>query len=105
MSDRKAKDMVQARDALLFIVSALRLLVRQGVRSHEDLDSNFMQTLQGRSQDNEALANWLKREEKFKYVSHEIQNEIIKMPSSEVLRGVIADIQEARWFTVIVVYI
>jgi bifunctional DNase/RNase len=96
--------MVQARDALLVIVSTLRLLVRQGlaVRGHEDIDSNFMQTLQVRSQDNEALANWLKREEKCKYESHEIQNEIIKMLAFEVLRGVIADIQEARLFTVIV---
>ena len=81
----------------------MRLLVRQGlaVRGHEDIDSNFMQTLQVRSQDNEALANWLKREEKCKYESHEIQNEIIKMLAFEVLRGVIADIQ-ARLFTVIV---
>ncbi|CAL8319585.1 unnamed protein product [Arctogadus glacialis] len=66
MSDQKAKEMVQARDALLVIVSTLRLLVRQGlaVRGHEDIDSNFMQTLQ-------------------------------------VLRRVIADIQEARLFKVI----
>ena len=40
--------------------------------------------------------------ENFKHVSHEIQNEIIKMLAFEVLRGVIADIQEARLFTVIV---
>ena len=39
--------------------------------------------------------------ENFKHVSHEIQNEIIKMLAFEVLRGVIADIQ-ARLFTVIV---
>ena len=61
MSDQKAKDMVQMRDALLVIVSTLRLLVRQGlaIRGHEDIDSNFMQTLQVRWQDIEALANWL----------------------------------------------
>ena len=42
-----------------------------------------------------------KRGEK-KSVLHEIQNEIIKMLAFEVLRGVLADIQEARLFTVIV---
>ena len=53
LSDQKAKDMVQARDALLVIVSTLRLLVRQGlaVRGHEDIDSNFIQTLQVRMQE------------------------------------------------------
>lgn len=104
LSDQKAKDMVQARDALLSVISSLWLLARQGmaIRGHEDFDSNFMQLVMLRAGDNEALAGWMKRKDKFKFLSHDIQNEIIKMLAFEVLRQVIVDVKEAKLFSVIV---
>ena len=104
LSDKKGKDMVQARDALLSVISSLWLLARQGmaIRGHEDFDSNFMQLVMLRAGDNEALAGWMKRKDKFKFLSHEIQNEIIKMLAFEVLRQVIVDVKEAKLFSVIV---
>lgn len=104
LSVQKAKDMIQARDALLTIISSLRLLARQGmaIRGHGDFDSNFMQLVLLRSGDNEALRDWLKRKEKLKYLSHEIQNEIIKMLAFEVLRQHLVDVKEAKLFSVIV---
>lgn len=104
LPDQKGKEMVQARDALLSVISSLWLLARQGmaIRGHEDFDSNFMQLVMLRAGDNEALAGWMKRKDKFKFLSHDIQNEIIKMLAFEVLRQVIVDVKEAKLFSVIV---
>ena len=65
-------------------------------------DSNFIQLLQLRAQDegNGKLVGWIKRKSS-KYTSHDIQNEILQVMALRVLRQIASNIQ-ATHFTIMI---
>ena len=90
------------RECLLKIISNLKFLARQGlpVRGDGDeTDSNFIQLLKLRGQDDPLLKCWLTRKSS-KYVSHDMQNEFIKFMALSILREIAECIQKSTFFSV-----
>ena len=70
------------------LISSIRFLARQGLCYHAgEPDSNFIQLLQLRAQDESdgKLVEWMKRKSS-KYTSHDIQNEILQVMALKVLQ-------------------
>jgi hypothetical protein len=86
----KLKQMKDSRTALLTILSSVKFLCTQGlaVRGHTDEESNLMQLLQLRSADVPELNAWLVRTA-YKWLSHDIVNEMIEIEAQTVLRRVV----------------
>ena len=85
------------REMLLKQLSALRFLLRQGMAiwGHTEIESNLIQLLLLGSEDVPQLRVWL---EDKKYLSPEIQNEMISLMGLSVLRGLLADIKSCVFF-------
>ena len=88
------------------LISSIRDLARQGLALRGDRagepDSNFIQLLQLRAQDENdgKLVGWMKRKSN-KYTSHDIQNEILQVMALKALRQ-IATIIQATHFTIMI---
>ena len=92
MSEQKVHQQMQ--------LSSLKFLLRQGlaVRGYDDLEGNLLQLLKLRSNDCTDLAMWVKER---KYFSPVILNEQIALMGLTILRGLLSDIKEAHWFSII----
>lgn len=103
LSKAKSEEMVLARSSLHRIVTSLTFLARQGlaIRGKTDDSSNFGQLLKLRSFDVSALQTWLART-KYRWISHDVQNEILTMLSDDVMRRVIIDIKSAHYYSIMV---
>ena len=85
----------------LKIVSSIRFLSRQGMTFRGDRneeDSNFLQLLRLKAEDDPDLLEWLKQKTN-KYTSHEIQNDIIKVMAINVLRSITTSLQTSQFIT------
>ena len=82
----------------MIIIDYIKYLGGQGsaLRGNNDKEGNFYQLLLVDSRRNQEFCDWL--EKKFKYTSPDIQNEIIKIMSDEILRGVIENIKSAKFY-------
>ncbi|KAJ1526617.1 hypothetical protein ONE63_008203 [Megalurothrips usitatus] len=78
---------------------SLKLLARQGlaIRGDTPTEGNLIQLLKRRAEDVPELARWLQRREKF--VSPEIQNEMLKIMAHEIQRDIIKEIQASKVFS------
>ena len=96
-SSGKLKQMKEARTALLKILSSVQFLCRQGlaIRGHVDEESNLRQILKLRSEDVPELKTWLARTS-YKWLSHDITNEMIELMAHNVLRNVIHEVRQAN---------
>ncbi|CAL9706391.1 unnamed protein product [Knipowitschia caucasica] len=101
LSAAKQKQMVDARKALIAVLSSIQYLLCQGlaIRGKTDDDSNIMQLLNLRAQDNPELRSWLAQKES-KWLSHEILNEMIEIMSHGVLRTLLKEVKDADFFAV-----
>ncbi len=82
---------------LLTILSNLRFHGRQAIPLRgdgDDTNSNFQQLLRLRAEDNPKINEWLQRKTDT-YTSPEIQNEMLKVMSLQMLREISQDIQSA----------
>ena len=96
-----AKEKGHNRRMFLKIVCSIRFLSRQGMAfrgDRNDEDSNFLQLLRLKAEDNPDLLEWLKRKTR-KYTSHEIQNDIIKLMAISVLRNITTSLQTSQFLT------
>lgn len=93
----KLKQMKDARTALLKILSSVNFLCMQGlaVRGHTDADSNLRQLLKLRSHDVPELNAWLERTS-YKWISHDIVNEMIELMAHAVLRRITQEIRQSN---------
>lgn len=88
------------------LLSSIMFLARQGLALRGDgagePDSNFIQLLQLRAQDEDdsKLAGWMKRKSS-KYTSHDIQNEILQIMTLSVLRQIASNVH-ATHFTIMI---
>ncbi|KAI6648705.1 Zinc finger MYM-type protein 1-like [Oopsacas minuta] len=89
------------RKCPLKIISNLKFLTGQGLplRGDYDTDSNFMQLMKLRARDDPRLAEWLEKKTN-KYVSHDIQNELLKVVALSVLQGISHSIQESTFYSI-----
>ena len=96
-----AREKEHNRKMFLKIISSIRFLSRQGMAlrgDRNDENSNFLQLLQLKAEDDPGLLEWLKRKTN-KYTSHEMQNEIIKVMAMNVLRTITSSLQTSLFVT------
>ena len=88
ISSGHTNQMKQNRVALIKIFTSLRYLGMQAIaiRGKPEEESNLMTLLNERKDDVEELVAWLKRKEKFKWLSPEILTEILTDFSHAILR-------------------
>lgn len=103
LSVAKVKEMKESKAALIKILSSLLYLTRQGlaIRGHTDENSNIQQLLLLRSGDSTELNNWLSRTN-YKWLSHDIQNEIISLLSRYLQNDLIKKIKESEFFSIVI---
>nr|CAH7721623.1 unnamed protein product [Callosobruchus chinensis] len=103
LSKSKLEDMKTARIALLKMISTLRFLMTGGlaIRGHEDEHSNYIRLLNLRSEDIPELKAWLQRS-KYKWLSHDVTNELSSILSHEILRKIIKLVQNAVYYSVVI---
>lgn len=89
------------RHCLMVIARNIRFLSRQGIALRGDgdeKDSNFMQLLLLRAEDDPQILPWLERKTN-KYTSPEIQNELLGIMAKAVVRDIAASIKQAKFYT------
>uniref|UniRef100_H3B1Z5 TTF-type domain-containing protein n=1 Tax=Latimeria chalumnae TaxID=7897 RepID=H3B1Z5_LATCH len=101
-SEAKQKQMKEARSALINILSSLQYLSCQGlsVRGHTDEESNLNQLLALLAENIPELKSWLNRT-KYRWMSHDIVNEMIEIMAHDILRTLMKEIHEAGFFSII----
>ena len=89
-----------ARICLMKIFTSVEYLARQGMplRGHQEDSGNFYQLLQLRANDSEELRYWLQK--KKAYVSHEIQNDMLKIMSLQIQRAILRAVRTSVWYCV-----
>lgn len=102
LSTEKARQMKESSSCLMKIITSLRYLAMQGIpiRGHTDETSNLMNLLHLRSEDSNELKRWL-NQGSYKWISHDIQNEIVNLMAHAVLRKVLDDVKKAVYFSII----
>ena len=104
LSAAHQQEKLQRRQNFLKVLSTIRYLARQGLplRGHGDeSDSNFLQLMKLRSEDDKTITTWLKKKTD-KYTAPDIQNEILQIMAWHVLREVVTSIQSASFLTLMV---
>ena len=98
----KQKDSIDSRHALKMIFTTLRYLAAQGIpiRGKTEEDSNFRRLIKLRASDSSILNKWINREEKYKWLSPEISNEILEIMAHSTLRKLVSELQSSRHFGV-----
>lgn len=88
------QEQLQARSALLKIISSLKFLSERGLavqgKTHDD--GNFMGLLKLRAEDVQELEVWLRR--KHSYTSTDIQNDILQTMGNMIVRHIVKDVNE-----------
>lgn len=87
----------RSRQALVKIVQSVKFLARQGlaVQGHSSDSENLFELMRLRGQDIPELDRWLSQRQK--WMSHDIQNEMLRIMAHSVQRSIASDIQSARW--------
>lgn len=103
LSSTHRKEKLLARDMLLKILSSVRYLARQGLalRKADDSESNLIQLLQLRAEDDTRILNWLAKTTR-KYTSHENQNDMLNIMAQHVQRMILCDINQSPFITIMV---
>jgi Domain of unknown function (DUF4371) len=103
LSMAKRDDMIKARTALHRIVTSLVYLSKQGlaVRGKTDSTANFNELLTLRATDVPDLQSWLART-KYRWISHEIQNEILNILATNIMDQILQEVQKSVWYSIMV---
>ena len=99
LSTQLAKERLERRKCFLKVLSNFRFLSRQGLAFRSDADesdSNFMQLIHLHSEDNSKLVQWMQQKTD-KYTFGEMQNEMIKVMASCVLRQITEQLQNSQF--------
>ena len=89
---------------MLKLLSNVRYMARQGLPLRgdgEEDDSNYNQLLGLRGTDDARVLDWIKRKSD-KYTSPDIQNEMLEILGKMVLRRIVADVQNALFYAIMV---
>ena len=98
------KQKSENRQMLLKILSNIRFLARQSIAIRGDGDeenSNFIQLFKLRGEDDPKFSKWLEKKTD-KYVSADIQNELLKVMGLQVLRDIATSLHSAEFYSIMV---
>ena len=98
------KQKSENRQMLLKILSNIRFLARQSIAIRGDGDeenSNFIQLFKLRGEDDPKFAKWLEKKTD-KYVSADIQNELLKVMGLQVLQDIATSLHSAEFYSIMV---
>ena len=98
------KQKSENRQMLLKILSNIRFLAHQSIAIRGDGDeenSNFIQLFKLRGEDDPKFAKWLEKKTD-KYVSADIQNELLKVMGLQVLRDIATSLHSAEFYSIMV---
>ena len=98
------KQKSENRQMLLKILSNIRFLARQSIAIRGDGDeenSNFIQLFKLCGEDDPKFAKWLEKKTD-KYVSADIQNELLKVMGLQVLRDIATSLHSAEFYSIMV---
>lgn len=100
LNTQKLKEQQQNQNALRVMMQAVRYLAQQGLsmRGHIDDNGNFIQLLQLLASNNADLQAYLASGSRRKFLSHENQNDILKMMNHAVLRQIIGKVNAVKFF-------
>ena len=104
LSAQHQRDKLERRKCFMKILSNMRFLARQGLplRGHGDeSDSNFMQLLLLRGEDDPRVVNWIQKKTD-KYTSPEMQNEMLKVMALHISRDIAASFHSTPFLTLMV---
>ena len=104
LSAQYAKEKLYNRQCFLKILSNVRFLARKGLPLRGDgneCDSNFIQLLRLRGEDDSRVLDWIRRKSD-KYTSSDIQNEMVRVMALEVLREVATNLHSTEFYTIMV---
>ena len=89
-----AKQQKVNRVSLLHLITSIMYLAKRGMafRGHESSDGNYVELVELRATDCAELEEWMRRKERF--LHSDIQNELLKLISNEVLRDIISDMRD-----------
>ena len=102
LSERHSNEKLENRRCLLKIISNIRFLARQGLPLSEDGnedDSNFVQLMKARGEDDTKLLVWMKKKTN-KYTCADLQNEILKVMAFKILREIAENIKNSGFFSI-----
>ena len=96
-------EMVHSRNMLTIILSSVRYLARQclALRKSDGSESNLIQLLQLRAEDNSQITNWLTKGRR-KYTSHENQNEMLTIMARFVQNQILNKVRKSPFITIMV---
>lgn len=104
LSAQHRSEKLERRQCFLKILSNIRFLGHQGLplRGHgNESDSNFLQLLKLRGEDDPKLELWIKKKTN-KYTSADVQNEILKTMALHVLRHIADSVRSAPFFSTMI---
>lgn len=99
LSTEHAKEKADNRQLLYKLLTNIRFLARQGIPLRGDGDEdngNYIQLLKLRGLDDHRVFDWLKKKSS-KYISSDIQNEMLKVMSLNILRELAKRIQNSMF--------
>ena len=101
LSSAHAKKNALNRAMLVRILRNMKFIGRHGLplRGHDDSESNFIQLLRLHELSDPTVKAWMQRRVD-KYCSPEIQNEMLKLISLELLRGIAHNLHSAEMFSI-----
>ena len=92
------------RQLFMKILQNITFLARQGIALRGDgsgADSNFLQLLKLRGQDDLRISGWIAKKTD-KYTSPDIQNEILQIMALHILRVITSEIHKAQFHSIMV---
>ena len=107
MSTKHALEKLHSRKILLKILGNIRYLARQALplrgdwkeSENSEADSNFYQLLKLRCDEDPLIVDWLQKKTS-KFISADIQNEMLEIMALRVLREIAQNIQNALIYTI-----
>ena len=101
LSSAHPKEKAHNWTMLVRILRNMKFFGRQGLplRGHDDFESNFIQLLRLQELSDPTVKAWMQRRVD-KYCSPEIQNEMLKLMSLELLRGIAHNLHSAEMFSI-----
>lgn len=100
ITDRHREEQIARKKVFLKIITSVGYLARQGLalRGHDEQESNFMQLLKVRCEDDPGILKWINDK---KYLSHDIVNELLQHLYNRLIRRIICSVQQSKWFSLI----
>ena len=103
LDSEHASNKAENSKILLIIFRNITFLARQGLPLRgdgtEDI-SNFKQLLLLQAKENRKILDWISKPIN-SFTSKDIQNKILKLMALKLLRGITANIQKAKFFTIL----